>query len=155
MRKIQKGAGDKNVTTWVKTLDWSDVYLNSIVIGEIYRGILLKEFKHDFNQAQSLKRWFDEWVLVEFKNRILHIDVKATMIWANLQVPNPKAINDSYIAATAIAYDLTIATRNTRDFEGMPVKLVNPFEWVSPQTWWDVKSPIPLRTWTKTCYNLP
>ena len=34
---------------------------------------------------------------------------------------------DSLIAATALAYDLTIVTRNTRDFEGIGATLVNPW----------------------------
>jgi predicted nucleic acid-binding protein len=34
---------------------------------------------------------------------------------------------DSLIAATALAYDLTIITRNTRDFEGVGVATINPW----------------------------
>jgi predicted nucleic acid-binding protein len=35
---------------------------------------------------------------------------------------------DSLIAATALAYGLTIVTRNTRDFEGIGATLVNPWD---------------------------
>jgi predicted nucleic acid-binding protein len=35
---------------------------------------------------------------------------------------------DSLIAATALAYDLTIVTRNTRDFEGIGATIINPWE---------------------------
>lgn len=128
LRKVQKGKGDKNVTTWAKTLDLSKVYLSSVVIGEIYQGILLKKHNQDVEQAMLLQKWFDEWVLIEFKNRILHIDDKTAMIWAELQTPNPKSINDSYIASIAIAHNLIIATRNVKDFANMPVKVINPFE---------------------------
>jgi predicted nucleic acid-binding protein len=34
---------------------------------------------------------------------------------------------DSMIAATALQHDLTLATRNTRDFTRAGVKVVNPF----------------------------
>lgn len=128
LRKVQKGQGDKNVTVWAKTLDLSKVYLNSVVIGEIYQDILLKEHNQDIEQAMLLKKWFDEWVLIEFKNRILPIDDKTAMIWAELQIPNPKSVNDSYIASTAIAHNLTIATRNVKDFANMPVRVINPFD---------------------------
>lgn len=128
LRKIQKGTGDKNVTAWAKSLDLSKVYLSSIVIGEIYHGILLKEYNQGIHQTKLLRKWFDEWVLVEFQDRILPIDNQITMIWASLQTPTPKSINDAYIASTAMAYDLTLATRNIKDFERMPVKIINPFE---------------------------
>lgn len=128
LRKVQKGQGDKNVATWAKTLDLSKVYLSSVVVGEIYQGILLKKHNQDVEQAMLLKKWFDEWVLIEFKNRILHIDDKTAMVWAELQIPNPRSVNDSYIASTAIAHNLMIATRNVKDFANMPVQLINPFE---------------------------
>ena len=32
------------------------------------------------------------------------------------------------IAATALEHGLALATRNTKDFEGLAVPLVNPFE---------------------------
>lgn len=35
---------------------------------------------------------------------------------------------DMLIAATAWAHDLTLATRNTRDFEGTGIALFNPFD---------------------------
>lgn len=128
LRKVQKGKGDKNVATWAKTLDLSKVYLSSVVVGEIYQGILLKKHNQDVEQAMLLQKWFDEWVLIEFKNRILHIDDKTAMVWAELQIPNPRSVNDSYIASTAIAHNLMIATRNVKDFANMPVQLINPFE---------------------------
>jgi hypothetical protein len=35
---------------------------------------------------------------------------------------------DSLIAATALAYDLTIVTRNTQDFGGTGATVINPWE---------------------------
>ena len=37
------------------------------------------------------------------------------------------ALLDGMIAATALQHDLTIATRNTRDFKKTGVKLLDPF----------------------------
>jgi len=51
------------------------------------------------------------------------------MLCAPLHVPDPKGRRDSMIAATALAHGLTLATRNTRDFERIPgLRLVNPWE---------------------------
>jgi toxin FitB len=35
---------------------------------------------------------------------------------------------DGLIAATALEHDLTLATRNVKDFAGLPVRLLNPWE---------------------------
>ena len=37
-------------------------------------------------------------------------------------------LGDALIAGTAKTYDLAIATRNVRDFEGLEVAVVNPWE---------------------------
>ena len=46
---------------------------------------------------------------------------------ATLHVPDPRPDRDAYIAATALVHDLTVVTRNTRDFEPTGVKLFNPW----------------------------
>lgn len=35
---------------------------------------------------------------------------------------------DAMIAAICLSHDATLATRNVKDFEGLDLKLVNPFE---------------------------
>jgi predicted nucleic acid-binding protein len=37
-------------------------------------------------------------------------------------------IKDSWIAATALAHELTVATHNARDFAKAGVKVIDPFE---------------------------
>jgi toxin FitB len=50
------------------------------------------------------------------------------LICAGLHIPDPKSGRDAWIAATAINAELTLASRNVRDFASMGVKLINPFE---------------------------
>jgi hypothetical protein len=38
-------------------------------------------------------------------------------------------IEDALIAATALVHDLTVATRDMRDFAELGVRTFNPFEW--------------------------
>ena len=38
------------------------------------------------------------------------------------------SVQDAMIAAICLFHDATLATRNTKDFEGLDLKLVNPFE---------------------------
>ena len=55
------------------------------------------------------------------------------MRWASLvaqgsRTGRPLPTVDSLIAATALAYDLTIVTRNTKDFEGIGASTLNPWD---------------------------
>lgn len=43
-------------------------------------------------------------------------------------IGHPISVQDAMIAAICLSHDATLATRNTKDFEGLDLKLVNPFE---------------------------
>jgi predicted nucleic acid-binding protein len=60
-------------------------------------------------------------------------DVTISQRWAALVVELKRKgetvpLLDGMIAATALQHDLTVATRNTRDFQKTGVKTFNPFE---------------------------
>jgi predicted nucleic acid-binding protein len=48
--------------------------------------------------------------------------------WGELSALRPLPVIDSLFAATALEHGLTLATRNTKDFEGLRISIVNPFE---------------------------
>jgi len=66
-------------------------------------------------------------VLDQYGENILAFDADAAQVCGRLRVPNPGHELDKQIAAIALVNDLTVVTRNTADFEGTGVKLVNPF----------------------------
>ena len=66
-------------------------------------------------------------VVEQFGERILALDADAAQVWSRLRVPNPDHALDKQIAAIALVNDLTLATRNVADFEGLGVRLKNPF----------------------------
>lgn len=70
--------------------------------------------------------WLDQ-LLVEYREDVLDIDVDITQLWGRLRVPHPENALDKLIAATALIYDLTVVTRNHRDFAKTGVRLLNPF----------------------------
>lgn len=45
LRKINTGRIDKNVLNWVSGIDLDKTYLNSIVVGELYQGVLQNSIK--------------------------------------------------------------------------------------------------------------
>jgi len=101
-----------------------------ITLGEIQKGIeLLAEGKRRVQLEQWLKQDLEAW----FSGRILPVDRQVAGRWASLVAQGARAGRrlptvDSLIAATALAYDLTIVTRNTRDFEGIGATIINPWE---------------------------
>ena len=62
---------------------------------------------------------------------VVHLQCESTTfrIWAKLMHGQSNTvIEDAMIAACAVAHQLTVVTRNVRDFEHFSVNLLNPFE---------------------------
>ena len=102
------------------------VFLSSITIGEIRRGIDLIWHRGDDEQAQRLEAWLQQ-VLHDYAHRVLVLDADAAQVWGRLRVPNPQHALDKQIAAIALLHNLTVVTRNTADFVGTGVRQLNPF----------------------------
>lgn len=126
LRKAKNRKAHPNFMAWLATVNPQALYINSIVMMELEKGILLKYRKDPF-QAKILENWLNYVVVPEFKDRTFIIDNAIAKVCATLHIPDKKADNDAWIGATAIAYDLTLVTRNVDDFADIPVKILNPF----------------------------
>ena len=83
-------------------------------------------------KKKDLRIWMADELKNRFQNRIIDIDLRVSMIWGKIQCVaekkgKPMPAIDALIAATGIAHDLTVVTRNTRDMEQSGVKLLNPW----------------------------
>jgi predicted nucleic acid-binding protein len=124
--ELRKPTRDPHVARWARTLPRNDTFLSVVTVQEIELGLLLKE-RRDPEQGAVLRAWFDR-VLSEYDGRILPVDVPVARRAATLHVPDPRPEHDALIAATALVHGLTVATRNTGDFEALGVGLVNPWQ---------------------------
>jgi predicted nucleic acid-binding protein len=67
-----------------------------------------------------------------FDGRILPLSVDAArlsgiVLATRISMGRPTSTSDAQIAGTALAYAAAIATRNTADFEGLGIELINPW----------------------------
>lgn len=106
------------------------IFLSSVTIGELRRGVELIRHRGDQRQAELLEQWLEQ-VLIDYGERVLSLDCDAAQVWGRLRVPNPQHAIDKQIAAIALLHDLTVVTRNTDDFANIGVRLLNPFRGIS------------------------
>jgi len=100
------------------------LFLSAITIGELRQGVETIRLRGDGLQAERLERWLER-ITIEYSESILALDAEIAQIWGRLRVPeNPL---DRQIAATALIYGLTVATRNTAHYSATGVQLLNPF----------------------------
>ena len=115
-----------------QVLDWlrlneQNLAVTPVVLGELEYGVLLLPASR---RKKQLELWFEK---IRSTAHCLDFDSKAASSWAHLLAHlkskgHAMPIKDSLIAASAIAHNLTVATRNTRDFKNARVPLINPFE---------------------------
>ena len=127
IRKISQGRADPALAHWVQNIDFDRCHLCVITLLEIEQGILRVQHRGDEAQFLRLQYWLNDTVIPTFDQRILPIDRHTVRICARLHVPDQRPYNDALIAATAIRHDLTLVTRNVRDFAELNVPLLNPF----------------------------
>ena len=127
LKKLDSGKIHPQVQRWAYSINLMQTKISVVSIIEIRTGILSLARK-DQAQAASLDNWFTNRLLPAYRTRTLSVDTEVALICAQLHIPAKRPINDAYIAATAIAHNLTLVTRNVRDFQGLPLMLENPFE---------------------------
>ena len=115
-----------NLEKWLRSLSANEVFLSVMTIGEIEKGIA-KQQHIDPEFASDLQLWLDQ-LLTYYAERILPVTTEIARRWGALtqQVANPNV--DIGIAATALEHGLTVATRNTKHFDGTGASVFNPFE---------------------------
>jgi toxin FitB len=102
------------------------MFISVVTVGELRRGVEAIRHRGDVRQASLLEQWLKS-LLAEYQDHILDINQDIAQLWGRLRVPHPENAIDKQIAATALIYELTIVTRNHRDFANTGVPVLNPF----------------------------
>jgi predicted nucleic acid-binding protein len=125
LSELRKRKRNPHVAKWIGTAADSDLFLSTITIAEIERGIE-QQRKPDPAFANDLSIWL-EFTLRAFGDRILPLTVNIARRWGRLSAQIGNKELDLAIAATALEHGLTVVTGNTKHFQRTGVKLLNPF----------------------------
>ena len=126
--ELRKPNPDDGVLAWFEMCAEEMLYLCTVTLGELRYGIeLLPESKH----KMALLTWY-EHVCISYTEHILDVTLPVFERWGSLRAARQKtggtlAMGDGLIAATAIVNSMTVVTRNTSDFKGLGVDLINPW----------------------------
>lgn len=117
------------VLQWADELDPDDVAIAAISAAELYRGVaLLPSGRRRRQLEDAIAHVFDE----VFGSRVLPFDAIAASLLgshfaaASVHGRRPSMV-DALIAATALAHDSALATRDVKPFEAMGVRVVDPW----------------------------
>jgi predicted nucleic acid-binding protein len=126
--EVRKSTCHPNVQAWMAAHATDTLYISSITVLEIQRGISQAAQRGDEVQAAVFNRWLEEMVLPAFSGRILPVDHVVARRAAQLPWADARDYRDPLIAATGMVHGAAVVTRNVKHFEGTGVQLVNPWE---------------------------
>jgi predicted nucleic acid-binding protein len=107
------------------------LFVSVVTMGELRRGITLLTERS--SRRAELERMIHEKVPSWFQDRILPVTRTIAERWGVLDgerqlAGRPLNIADGMIAATALEHGLTLVTRNMKDFAGLGLALLNPWD---------------------------
>ena len=117
------------VIGWLDAVDTDAVFLSAATIAELRYGV---ERLPPGRRRTQLSDWLFGDLQQKFYRRILPVDDVIAHAWGQVlhsaeAIGRPIGILDGFLAATAIVHDLTLVTRNERDFSAVVKNIVNPW----------------------------
>ncbi|MER8880038.1 type II toxin-antitoxin system VapC family toxin [Mesorhizobium sp. M0684] len=129
LSEVTRPAPDARVLEWLDKLDEDRSLISVVSIAEIRRGVALMG---EGRKREALAEWLARDLPQRFEQRVLPVDEPVALAWGDLMGLAKRrgrglTSMDGLIAATAIAQELTLATRNMKDFEGFGIELFDPW----------------------------
>ncbi len=125
--ETRKPRPDLGVLAFLNSNDPNSAFISVLTLGELRKGVAARKLRDpDPNAAARLAAWVDGLEL-SFADRILGIDAATARLWGEWSSERPRPVVDTLLAATAVLHDLTLVTRNLRDVQGIPVKMLDPW----------------------------
>ncbi|OGH56037.1 MAG: hypothetical protein A3G34_06700 [Candidatus Lindowbacteria bacterium RIFCSPLOWO2_12_FULL_62_27] len=123
--EMSKLRPESRVKRWFESIADDDIFISVITLGEIEKGM---EGMETGRRRNDLMLWFGQ-IQERFSNRFLSIDKAVAKEWGRLSSRQSQlSTADGLIAATAVAHDLILSTRNIGHFHFLLRPVVNPFD---------------------------
>jgi len=119
---------DAGIVSWLDEVDEDRVFLSVVSLAEIRFGV---ERLSPGRRRIRLDLWLREELPERFEGRVVPVDERIADACGRLlararQASRGLGAMDALIAATCLACDLVLATRNLADFDGLGVELFAP-----------------------------
>ena len=120
---------DAQVVAWLDRQASESIWISIVTLFEARYGLALLA---SGRRKKLLLERFDQFLQDDLENRVLSFDTQAANLAAQLAAERkacgrPVDMRDTFIAGIAMARRATLATRNTRHFDDLPVPVVNPW----------------------------
>jgi toxin FitB len=125
LSETAKSRPHRAATEWIRATGPDAVWLSVLTLGELRAGAARLEPRNP-DRARAIGEWI-EGLEVAYGDRILPVSLRVARVWGLIAAGRTLPAVDALLAATAIAHDLTLVTRNTRDFQGVEVRVLDPF----------------------------
>jgi predicted nucleic acid-binding protein len=122
---------DGRVDRWFDSVESASLAITTITVAELrFSAARLPQSA----KRTRLELWIHDLVSQTFRGRILEFGLDATIPYASLrarrfEAGRPIAFQDAQIAAICSSQYAMLATRNTKDFDGLGITLINPWEY--------------------------
>ena len=129
LSEFKKQQPDQKVIDWLDAQIEESLFLSVVTVGEIQKGISLLPAS---KRQAELAVWLED-LIYRYDERLLPLDTEVMRQWGQLTGALEKQgrvlpLLDSLIAATTLAHNLVLVTRNENDFAGTNVNLLNPWK---------------------------
>jgi predicted nucleic acid-binding protein len=129
LSELEKPRPDGGLVAWLERVDWLDLHLSVITIGEVWAGIA--ELPQG-RKRRALEVMFN-LIPDRFHGRIIPLDYAIAVQFGDIQAQaGPLPTLDALIAATAMTRRLTLVTHNSKDMGRTGATILDP---------WSVKGP--------------
>ncbi len=118
------------VTQWLDQNSHDTFWLTAISVFELRVGIEILDVGRNRRRLEdALNRVLE----VDVKNQILFLDERAAATAASIaaarsKIGRPAELRDTLIAGIAVAHRANLVTRNVRHFEGLDIRVINPWD---------------------------
>ena len=128
--ELTKLRPESKVVSWFHATSEELLYLSVFTIGEIRKGI---DSLPRSNKRALLESWLANALVLRFAGRILEVNLDIAERWGLISAQAkiagaPLAVIDGLMAATALHYNLTLVTRNTKDVRVAGIDTLNPWQ---------------------------